>query len=73
MKAVNTYEIPAYFYQNTQLNMPEDKRLHTRRHENLKSRLLLKRRKTTIGKWGTLSSKQVIKAISLLSSQSGKR
>jgi hypothetical protein len=39
MEAEITSETSANFYQTTRRNIPEDIHLHTRRRENLKSRL----------------------------------
>jgi hypothetical protein len=41
MVSVSTSETSVHFYQTTGRNIPEDSHLHTRRHENLKSDLLL--------------------------------
>jgi hypothetical protein len=39
MEAASTSETSANFYQTTRRNNPHDSHLHTRRRENLKSRL----------------------------------
>jgi hypothetical protein len=40
MEAASTYETSVNFYQTTRRNNPEDSHLHSRRRENLKSRIL---------------------------------
>jgi hypothetical protein len=39
MESVSTSETSVNFYQTTRRNIPEDRHLHTRRRENLKSQL----------------------------------
>jgi hypothetical protein len=41
MEAASTSETSVNFYQTTQRYNPEDSHLHTRRHENLKSYLMM--------------------------------
>jgi hypothetical protein len=43
MEAVIASETSASFYETTRRNIPEDRHLHIRRHENLKSRTVDKR------------------------------
>jgi hypothetical protein len=39
MEAISTIETAVNFYQDTRHSIPEDRHLHTRRRENLKSHL----------------------------------
>jgi hypothetical protein len=39
IEAVSSFKTSVNFYQITRRNIPEDRHLHTRRRENLKSRL----------------------------------
>jgi hypothetical protein len=69
MEAVRTFETSVNIFLTTQQYIPEDSKLHTRRHENLKS-LKVPLHYVKVGVWCIVNTKEIIGPILLCGNNS---